>query len=81
MVILRSFTKYVKVKFYNELFDAVDDYISNHGDEDLELNSESVYNFEEVVLEDIDVKKVYVSNSLTLDIDFDVLVEAEICVI
>ncbi|MGM8363998.1 ImmA/IrrE family metallo-endopeptidase [Virgibacillus sp. W0181] len=77
MGIEHSFNNYVEVKFYNELFDALQDFISNHSDK-LDIRLSIVEEIDEIELSDIVIKKVYVEDLPGSIIAFDVLIEAYI---
>ena len=77
---VHSFINYVEVKFYNELFDALQDFISNHSDI-LDIRLNIVEEIDEVELSDIVFKQVYVEDLPGSIIAFDVLIEAYIEVV
>ena len=68
---MASFTKYVKNKFYNQLFDASDKFVVMHRKE---LGFYS--GWEETY--DLEVKHVYARNSSTEELDFDAIVNCDI---
>lgn len=77
-----SFKDYVKKKCSNQLYNAVDDFISNHRP-DLSLWSHSIdvdaLNGDDLNLEDIEVEMVFVNDDTqTNAIEFDSVVSAEI---
>lgn len=72
-----SFTNYVKEKFYNELFEALQDFITNHID-NLELRLNLVEEIDEAELSDIDIKQIYIADSPGTITSFDILLEAYI---
>lgn len=72
----RSFRDYIAHRFYNELFDAVSDFLSENAGT-LGVRSYSVRSVDTARLEDIDVKAVLVDNRPDMGIAFDVLVEAQ----
>ncbi|WP_342500019.1 hypothetical protein MHI08_03920 [Bacillus sp. FSL M7-0791] len=64
-----SFINYVEVEFYNELFDALQDFISNHSDRlNIRLNI-----VEEIV--EIELSDIVIPGSITA---FDMLIETYI---
>ncbi len=77
MTLQRSFMKYVKTHFENQLFTAAEKFIDENKD-DLELFSRQMMRYENAELVDIEVKQTYVENHPGSVIDFDVLLEAEI---
>lgn len=68
---MASFTKYVKNKFYNQLFDASDKFVVMHRKE-LGFYSGWVETY------DLEVKHVYARNSSTEELDFDAIVNCDI---
>src|SRR5690625_979554 len=72
-----SFINYVEMKFYNELFDALQDFISNYSDK-LDIRLNLVEEIDEIELSDIVIKNVYVEDLPGSFIAFDVLIEAYI---
>lgn len=73
----RSFTEYVSNRFYNEIFDAVSDYVVSNT-EKLDVRSYVVRDFDTAVLSDITIKQVGVDDLPDMKIAFDVILEAEI---
>lgn len=71
-----SFKDYVADRFYNELFTAIQSYISDNYD-DLDLRLYRVRNIGGIELSDIEVKFVSVNDLPDMKIEFDVAVEAE----
>jgi hypothetical protein len=51
----RSFREYVAHRFYNELFDAVQDFLSDGGAASLGIRSYSVRSIDDTRLEDIEI--------------------------
>lgn len=72
-----SFTNYVKEKYYNELFEALQDFITDQV-ENLELRLNVVEEIDEVNLSDIEIKQIYIEDLPGTKIDFDILLEAHI---
>ncbi|MGY3707313.1 MULTISPECIES: hypothetical protein [Lactococcus] len=68
---MASFTKYVKNKFYNQLFNASDKFVVMHRKE-LGFYSGWVETY------DLEVKHVYARNSSTEELDFDAIVNCDI---
>lgn len=75
----RSFKEYVSNRFYNEIFDAVAEYISDNAD-DLDLRLYRIRRSGEIELQDIYVRTVSVSDLPGSAISFDVALEAELYV-
>jgi hypothetical protein len=76
----RSFTDYVANRFYNELYATVESYIEKNR-EKLDLHLRKVHNMGEVLLLDIEVKSVSVNDLQGMEIEFDVILDAEIEVV
>ena len=72
----RSFKDYVAHRFYNEVFDAVKDYVTHHHSR-LTVRSHQVHRVDDAWLSDLSVKHVYVEERPGAKIAFDVLVEAD----
>lgn len=72
----RSFKDYVADRFYNELFTAIQSYISDNYD-NLDLRLYRVRNIGGIELSDVEVKFVSVNDLPDMKIEFDVAVEAE----
>ena len=77
MVGNRSFTDYVRSRFYNELYSAIEVYVEENVDS-LDLNLRNVRNVGEATLSDMEIKFVSVNDLTDMKIEFDVVVEAEI---
>ncbi len=73
----RSFTDYVANRFYNELFVAIQNYVTENND-NLDLRLYRVQNIGGIELSDIEVKFVSVSDLPDMKIEFDVAIEAEL---
>ena len=73
----RSFTEYISHRFYNEMFDAVDQFIASNI-EKLDLRSRAVKKIDTASLSDIAIKQVGVDDRPDMGIAFDVILEAEI---
>ena len=72
----RSFKDYVADRFYNEMFVAIQSYISDNYD-DLDLRLYKVRNIGSIELSDIEVKFVSVNDLPDMKIEFDIALEAE----
>ena len=77
MIQNRSFTEYVAKQFYNELYEAINNYLQENKD-DIDLRLYRVKNIDTINLADITVKFVDISDLPVMAIEFDVAVEAEI---
>ncbi|MCQ4922227.1 helix-turn-helix transcriptional regulator [Tissierella carlieri] len=73
----RSFTEYVKDRFYNNLYSAVENYIEQNIN-NLDLKLQKVINIGEVSLVDIEFKWVVINDLPKMKIEFDVVVDAGI---
>lgn len=73
----RSFTEYVANRFYNELFAAIQNYVTENND-NLELRLYRIKNIGGIELSDIEVKFVSVCDLPDMKIEFDVALEAEL---
>ena len=73
----RSFKEYVADRFENELFIAIQGYITDN-QENLNLRLYKVRNIGGIELSDLEVKFVSVSDMPNMKIEFDVVVEAEL---
>lgn len=73
----RSFTEYVANRFYNELFAAIQNYLTENND-NLELRLYRIKNIGGIELSDIEVKFVSVCDLPDMKIEFDVALEAEL---
>lgn len=73
----RSFTDYVRSRFYNELYSAIEVYVEENVDS-LDLNLRNVRNVGDVSLTDMEIKFISVNDLPDMKIEFDVVVEAEI---
>jgi len=73
----RSFKEYVADRFENELFIAIENYVTEN-QENLDLRLYKVRNICGTELSDIDVKYVSVNDLPDMKIEFDVVVEAEL---
>ena len=72
----RSFKNYVDHRFYNELFNAVRDYLNRNAGR-ITTKSQQVRKVDQAWLSDIRVKHVFVEDQPGARIAFDVLVEAD----
>lgn len=72
----RSIKEYVANRFYNELWEAVSDYLGQNC-RNLDVSSRLVRTIDRAELSDIDIKCVYVENLPGMKIAFDVILEAE----
>ncbi|WP_350343255.1 transcriptional regulator [Proteinivorax tanatarense] len=75
----RSFTDYVSSRFYNEFYSATEKYIEKNPD-NLHLDLKNVKHIGEISLSEVEVKFVSVRDFPELNIEFDVIVDAEIVV-
>ncbi len=77
MVQNRSFKDYVSARFYNELWDAVVDYVE-HNHRTLDVFAYSVSEIDKAELSDLAITRVFVDDLPGMDIAFDILLEAEL---
>ena len=73
----RSFTDYIKDKFFNDIYKAVEDFVE-HNWERLDLDISNVHSVGEVSMSNMEVQFVLVGDLSELNIEFDVVVDAEI---
>lgn len=73
----RSFTEYIKDRFYNEFYSRIENYIEENLD-NLDLRLCNVRNIGSVSLSDIEIKWVSVNDLPNMKIEFDVVIDAEI---
>lgn len=73
----RSFTEYVKGRFYNEFYSRIENYIEENLDK-LDLRLCNVRNIGSASLSDIEIKWVSVNDLPDMKIEFDVVIDAEI---
>ncbi len=73
----RSFTAYVKDKFYNDIYPAVEKYVEQNW-KGLDLRLRNVHTVGGAAMSDMEIKFVWVGNLPGLKIEFDVVVDAEI---
>jgi hypothetical protein len=73
----RSFTDYVRSRFYNELYSAIEVYVEENVDS-LDLSLRNVRNVGEVTLTDMEIKFISINDLPGMKIEFDVVVEGEI---
>lgn len=73
----RSFTDYVKDKFFNTIYKAVEDFVE-HNWERLDLDISNVHSVGEVSMPNMEIQFVLVGDLSELNIEFDVVVDAEI---
>ena len=73
----RSFTNYIKTRFYDSIYSAVDDFVEqSRGGFDLRISN--VHNIGGVAMSDMEIKFVSVDDLPDLRIEFDVVVDVEI---
>ena len=73
----RSFTNYIKSRFFDDIYSAVDDFVEQ-GWEGFDLRISNVHNIGGVAMSDMEIKFVSVGDLPGLKIEFDVVVDAEI---
>ncbi len=73
----RSFTAYVKNKFNNDIYPAVEEYVEQNW-KGLDLRLRNVHTVGGVAMSDMEIKFVWVGDLPGLKIEFDVVVDAEI---
>jgi len=73
----RSFTDYIKDKFFNDIYKAVEDFVElNWGHLDLDISN--VHSVGGVAMSNMEIQFVSVGDLPDLNIEFDVVVDAEI---
>ena len=75
----RSFQEYVKSKCYNALYQAAENYVSDHWDA-LNLYTRKVHRIGSVELTDATIQRVYIEDLPGMMVGFDVCMELEVCV-
>ena len=73
----RSFTDYVKSRFFNDLYSAAEKYVEQNW-ESLDLDLRNIHRVGEIAMSDMTIKFVSVNDLPDLKIEFDVVVDAEI---
>ena len=73
----RSFTNYIKTRFYDPIYSAVDDFVEQSW-ESFDLRISNVHNIGGVAMSDMEIEFVSVGDLPNLKIEFDVVVDAEI---
>jgi transcriptional regulator with XRE-family HTH domain len=73
----RSFSIYIKSRFFNDCYSALEGYVEDNKDS-LELKLRNVRNVGEVSLTDMNVKSVWVNDLPGMQLEFDIVVEGEI---
>lgn len=77
MAASRSFTEYVKDKFYNKIYLSIENYIEENLDY-LDLRLRKVKQIGYVSLSEIEIQWVSVNDLPDMKIEFDVVIDAEI---
>ena len=72
----RSFTTYLHEYFYEELFNALDDYIDSHTS-DLRNKYSRLHKIGTVELSDMDIKTVHVDDGNEMDISMEIVVSLQ----
>ncbi len=73
----RSFTSYIKTRFYDPIYSAVNDFVEQSW-EGFDLRISNVHNVGVMAMSDMEIKFVSVGDLPGLKIEFDVVVDAEI---
>jgi hypothetical protein len=73
----RSFTNYIKTRFYDPIYTAASDFVEQNW-ESFDLRISNVHNIGGVAMSDMEIKFVSVGDLPGLKIEFDVVVDAEI---
>lgn len=74
---MRSFREFLKNTHYNLICDAIIEYVSENK-HNLNISLHSISNIDKIITDDFDIKFVTSTNGSGLEIDFDVVVEAEL---
>jgi transcriptional regulator with XRE-family HTH domain len=74
---MRSFREFLKNKHYNLICDAIIEYVKEHK-HNLNISLRNISNIDKILTDDFDIKFVTSTNGPGLEIDFEVVVEAEL---
>lgn len=74
---MQSFREFLKNKHYNLICNAIIEYISEHK-HNLNILLRNISNIDKIITDDFDIKFVTSTNNSGLEIDFEVVVEAEL---
>ncbi|WP_096636191.1 helix-turn-helix domain-containing protein [Clostridium cochlearium] len=73
----RSFINYISDRFYNNFYSYLEKHIEENQDK-LDLDIQNVHNVGEIVLTDMEIKMASINDLPGMEIEFDVVIEAEI---
>ena len=73
----RSFINYISDRFYNNFYSYLEKHIEENQD-NLDLDIQNVHNVGEIVLTDMEIKMASINDLPGMEIEFDVVIEAEI---
>ncbi|SKC58103.1 helix-turn-helix domain-containing protein [Maledivibacter halophilus] len=77
MVKNRSFINYISDRFYNDFYSYLEEHIEGNHD-NLDLDIQNVHNVGEVILTDMEIKMASINDLPGMEIEFDVVIDAEI---
>jgi len=73
----RSFINYISDRFYNDFYSYLEKHIEENQD-NLDLDIQNVHNVGRIILTDMEIKMASVNDLPGMEIEFDVVIEAEI---
>ncbi len=73
----RSFINYISDRFYNNFYSYIEKYIEQNQD-NLDLNIQNVHNVGQITLTDMEIKMASINDLPGMEIEFDVVIDAEI---
>ena len=73
----RSFINYILDRFYNDFYSYLEKHIEENQD-NLDLEIQNVHNVGEIILTDMEIKMASINDLPGMEIEFDVVIEAEI---
>ena len=73
----RSFINYISDRFYNDFYSYLEKHIEENQD-NLDLEIQNVHNVGEIILTDMEIKMASINDLPGMEIEFDVVIEAEI---
>ena len=73
----RSFINYISDRFYNNFYSYIEKHIEQNQD-NLDLNIQNVHNVGQITLTDMEIKMASINDLPGMEIEFDVVIDAEI---